>query len=367
MLMSFLLFCGAALAAEYVYSASVEGEISLYISPDDESHVITKIPACSRLKLLETERTWGLVEFNNKAGWINLSFTRANYSKAAEATGNDFTKSVQVKAKDTKAVLYNVPSDDIRLGSSEKYSIPNNTVLKITRQTDSGWGLVSMHGKYAWIKMSENDKSVDFGIECPIGSWLIATKVDNDEVWERIKKGELKGFSIEAFVNLEELNLNQISRMSKEKLESIEVSPSFWDKLKSIIAEALGKPQEEQPTPEEVVEEIAEEVAVEEEPVVEMAEEQPEEPKVEEIVEEVVVAVEETTETPEDGVKELEAIIEQLKETIAEKEAEIEELKKANQKLSRQPSVKPVKMTCETKPNPRDVIEKLKAGTYFNK
>ena len=219
----------------------------------------------------------------------------------------------------------------------------------------------------SWIKMSENDKSVDFGIECPIGSWLIATKVDNDEVWERIKKGELKGFSIEAFVNLEELNLNQISRMSKEKLESIEVSPSFWDKLKSIIAEALGKPQEEQPTPEEVVEEIAEEVAVEEEPVVEMAEEQPEEPKVEEIVEEVVVAVEETTETPEDGVKELEAIIEQLKETIAEKEAEIEELKKANQKLSRQPSVKPVKMTCETKPNPRDVIEKLKAGTYFNK
>lgn len=155
MLMSFILFCSAALAAEHIYSASVEGEISLYISPDDESHVITKIPACSRLKLLETERTWGLVEFNNKAGWINLSFTRANYSKAAEATGNDFTKSVQVKAKDEKVVLYNVPSDDARLGSSEKYSIPNSTVLKITRQTDSGWGLVSMHGKYAWIKMNE--------------------------------------------------------------------------------------------------------------------------------------------------------------------------------------------------------------------
>ena len=155
MLMSLLIFSGAAIAAEYVYSASVEGELSLYISPDDESYIITKIPACSRLKLLETERTWGLVEFNNKAGWINLSFTRTTYSKAAEATGNDSAKSVQVNSKEGNAVLYNVPSDDFRLGSSEKYRIPNSTVLKITRQTASGWGLVSMHGKYAWIKMDE--------------------------------------------------------------------------------------------------------------------------------------------------------------------------------------------------------------------
>lgn len=157
MLVSLLIFSGAAIAAEYVYSASVEGEISLYISPDDESYVITKIPACSRLKLLESERTWGLVEFNNKSGWINLSFTRANYSKAAEATGNDLAKSVQVNSKEGKAVLYNVPSTDVLLGSSEKYRIPNSTVLKITRQTPSGWGLVSMHGKYAWIKMNETE------------------------------------------------------------------------------------------------------------------------------------------------------------------------------------------------------------------
>ena len=164
MLLSLLCFSGAALAAEYVYCASVEGELSLYISPDEESYEITKVPACSKLKLLDTRRTWGLVEFENKAGWINLSFTREDYAKAAEATGRDSLKNVKVSAEDKIAILYNVPSENVLLGSSEKYQIPNGTVLKITRETQSGWGLVSMNGKYAWIQMnktaphvSEND------------------------------------------------------------------------------------------------------------------------------------------------------------------------------------------------------------------
>ena len=148
-------FSGGAMAADYVYSASVNGELSLHISPDDESFVVTVVPACSKLKLIDTEQTWGLVEFDNKSGWINLSFTRASYSKAAEATGNDATSSIKVNSKDGKAILYNVPSDDAALGSEEKYTIPNDTILKVTRETASGWGLVSMNGKYAWIQMRD--------------------------------------------------------------------------------------------------------------------------------------------------------------------------------------------------------------------
>lgn len=194
MVVLMLLFSGAALAQEYIYSASVEGELSLYISPDEESHVITKIPACSKLKLLDTERTWGLVEFKNKAGWINLSFTRSNYSKAAEATGNDSAKSVQVKADEGKAVLYNVPSEDIRSGSSEKYNIPNDTVLKITRETASGWGLVSMHGKYAWIRM---DKTTPYRTEtdsAQYGIYYVYVLSDEGkglELWETEKAKSL--------------------------------------------------------------------------------------------------------------------------------------------------------------------------------
>ena len=146
-------FSGGVMAADYVYCASVNGEMSLHISPDDESFVVTVVPACSKLKLIDTEQTWGLVEFDNKSGWINLSFTRTSYAKAAEATGNDAVSSVKVNSKSGKTVLYNVPTDAIALGSEEKYTIPNGTILKVTRETQSGWGLVSMNGKYAWIQM----------------------------------------------------------------------------------------------------------------------------------------------------------------------------------------------------------------------
>ena len=155
LIITIFLFCTGAEAANYAYAASLEGDISLHLSPSEDSIVITKIPACSKLEIVKTERTWGLVIFKHKAGWINLSFTRDSYSKAAEATGNDMATSVQVDSKSGQAILYSVPSDDASLGSTEKYTVPNQTVLEVTRQVSSGWGLVSMHGKYAWVKMDE--------------------------------------------------------------------------------------------------------------------------------------------------------------------------------------------------------------------
>ena len=148
-------FVGAANAATEIYAASLEGEISLHISPSEDSFVITQVPASSRLVLIKTERTWGLVSYRNKSGWVNLSFTRESYAKSAEATGNDMVSSVEVASENEQASLYNRPSKDGTLGSIVRYQVPNQTVLEITRQTPSGWGLVSMHGRYAWIRMEE--------------------------------------------------------------------------------------------------------------------------------------------------------------------------------------------------------------------
>jgi len=49
----------------------------------------------------------------------------------------------------------------------------------------------------SWIKESEMDKSVHLGFDLPIGTLFFGTKVDNDDAWERVKSGEVKGFSIE--------------------------------------------------------------------------------------------------------------------------------------------------------------------------
>lgn len=52
----------------------------------------------------------------------------------------------------------------------------------------------------SWIKESENDKSVHFGLDLPIGTWVVMYKVDNDTIWnDEVKAGKVFGLSIEGF------------------------------------------------------------------------------------------------------------------------------------------------------------------------
>lgn len=92
----------------------------------------------------------------------------------------------------------------------------------------------------SWIKQDmDKDKSVSVGLDksLPIGTWFCGFYVNNNDVWERIKSGELKGFSVEAMIDLEDF-----AKVKKE--DAFEMNESFWDKLKSIVNEALGKKEE---------------------------------------------------------------------------------------------------------------------------
>ena len=52
----------------------------------------------------------------------------------------------------------------------------------------------------SWIiRNSSNDAANEMGFNLPAGTWMVSMKVDNDLVWEAIKAGEFKGFSIEAW------------------------------------------------------------------------------------------------------------------------------------------------------------------------
>jgi len=53
----------------------------------------------------------------------------------------------------------------------------------------------------SWLKIDENhDKSAAYGLNDPVGTWYVAMKVDNAEIWdEYVKTGKVKGFSIEGF------------------------------------------------------------------------------------------------------------------------------------------------------------------------
>jgi hypothetical protein len=52
----------------------------------------------------------------------------------------------------------------------------------------------------SWIVSSEQDKAYSLGYtkeQVPIGTWMVGFKVDNDEVWNMVKEGKVKGLSIE--------------------------------------------------------------------------------------------------------------------------------------------------------------------------
>ena len=60
----------------------------------------------------------------------------------------------------------------------------------------------------SWIKESETDKSVHYGLNEPVGTWFASMKVNNDEIWnDFVKTGKVKGFSIDGFFDLERINL----------------------------------------------------------------------------------------------------------------------------------------------------------------
>ena len=76
----------------------------------------------------------------------------------------------------------------------------------------------------SWIKEGEQDKSVHLGIKAPVGTWFVGGYVDNDELWEKVKSGEVKGFSIEGLyseVLSAELELEALDRELDELLKQI--------------------------------------------------------------------------------------------------------------------------------------------------
>jgi hypothetical protein len=68
------------------------------------------------------------------------------------------------------------------------------------------------------IEDKVHDKSVKYGFNLPKGTWVISMKVDNDQVWNDVKEGKVKGFSIEGFF----ADKLEMSMEQKEKSEIIE-------------------------------------------------------------------------------------------------------------------------------------------------
>jgi len=89
-------------------------------------------------------------------------------------------------------------SRDTVLKASQKYLKSGNQKNSTLEHQMNIQGLTLVE---SWIKEDKvHDKSVKYGMDVPVGTWMGSVKVDNDEVWENyVKTGLVKGFSIEGY------------------------------------------------------------------------------------------------------------------------------------------------------------------------
>jgi len=59
--------------------------------------------------------------------------------------------------------------------------------------------VLDVHTVESWIKEGDQDKSKMYGYDLPDGTWFVKMHIANDDMWNKIKSGELKGLSIEGF------------------------------------------------------------------------------------------------------------------------------------------------------------------------
>jgi hypothetical protein len=73
------------------------------------------------------------------------------------------------------------------------------------------------------------DKSVNYGLDVPKGTWMVSMKVNNNEIWnDYVKTGKVKGFSIEGFFS------DQANR-PKEQIEEELKADNLLNKIKDIL------------------------------------------------------------------------------------------------------------------------------------
>ena len=80
------------------------------------------------------------------------------------------------------------------------------------------------------IEDKVHDKSVKYGMDLPLGTWMGSVKVNNEDVWnEYVKTNKVKGFSIEGYF------ADKMERPKESIQENMSEDQKLLDKIKDIL------------------------------------------------------------------------------------------------------------------------------------
>ena len=108
----------------------------------------------------------------------------------------------------TDSEYYVYFSPDTVRKASELYLKHNNHHKATHEHNERVSGVLTVE---SWIKEGDSDKSKLYGYDLPNGTWFVKMKITNDDLWSKIKAGELKGLSIEGYFT------NKFEQMQRQK------------------------------------------------------------------------------------------------------------------------------------------------------
>ena len=108
--------------------------------------------------------------------------------------------------------------------ASELYLKHNNHHKATYQHEEDVSGVMTIE---SWIKEGDQDKSKLYGFDLPDGTWFVKMKIENDEMWDKIKSGELKGLSIEGYF------INKMEKMTKTLPTTEQILSALNEMIKS--------------------------------------------------------------------------------------------------------------------------------------
>lgn len=83
----------------------------------------------------------------------------------------------------------------------------------------------------SWIvEDTEKDKSKLYNLNVPVGTWVGAVKVNDDDIWQNyVKTGKVKGFSIEGYFS------NKAESKEKDESDLSKDEQKFWTDVLNVL------------------------------------------------------------------------------------------------------------------------------------
>ena len=144
----------------------------------------------------------------------------------------------------TDSEYYVYFSKDTVRKASELYLKHNNHHKATHEHNERVSGVLTVE---SWIKEGDSDKSKLYGYDLPNGTWFVKMRIDNDDLWQKIKEGELRGLSIEGYFVDKMQNMSkgqftneQIREALREIISPKKVELGIADDVKKIEKEVFS-------------------------------------------------------------------------------------------------------------------------------